>query len=115
MENETFIAEVQDLSRVTIPKELVELKNIKKGLGGYLSKQEAETAISGFIDEIKMHGLDHMPILPKKRNRLSVALEERTPEIITMRNNGMTFAKIAEETGFSEASLWKVCKRANAE
>ena len=31
MEQETFIAEVQDLSRVTIPKELVSLKSIKKG------------------------------------------------------------------------------------
>ena len=31
MEQETFIAEVQDLSRITIPKELVSLKSIKKG------------------------------------------------------------------------------------
>ena len=31
MEQETFIAEVQDLSRVTIPKELVAIKKIKKG------------------------------------------------------------------------------------
>ena len=31
METETFIAEVQDLSRITIPKELVAIKKIKKG------------------------------------------------------------------------------------
>jgi bifunctional DNA-binding transcriptional regulator/antitoxin component of YhaV-PrlF toxin-antitoxin module len=31
MEQETFIAEVQDLNRTTIPKEIVELLKIKKG------------------------------------------------------------------------------------
>jgi hypothetical protein len=92
-----------------------DLKNIKKGLGGYLSEKEAEKAINEFIEQIKIHGLDWMPTVEKKRNRLSVALEKRTPEIRSLRENGMTYAQISEKTGFSEASLWKVCKQVNME
>jgi hypothetical protein len=87
-----------------------DLKTVKKGLGGYFSQEEAETAIAGFVEQIKKNGLDFMPSVPKARNRISVALEKRTPEIRALRAAGNTLAQIREVTGFSEATLFKVCK-----
>ena len=87
-----------------------DLKDIVKNLGSYPSEETAKAAIAEFTKQIRDNGLSFSPSVPRARNRITVALENRTPEIRALRKQGKTYTEIKEITGFSEAALWKICK-----
>lgn len=87
-----------------------DLKNIRKSLGGYDSKDEAESAIQMFIVEIKREGEMFLPDVKKTEKRQTVKIRQMTPHIRALRIKGLTLSAISESTGFSKITIYNLTK-----
>jgi hypothetical protein len=84
-----------------------DLKNVKKLLGGFDTQNEAESFVKDLILKIEIHGPDYMPPHdgPRQKRR-SIELMRATNRIRKLRKQGMTLQQIADETGFSPATIY---------
>jgi HNH endonuclease len=80
-------------------------KTVRKGIGGFDTKAEAESAIAKCIAGIKEHGDNYVPEASKNEKKASIALMVATKQMRMLRAHGLTYDKIASMLGFSTASV----------